>query len=64
MKRDLDLFTSAKSNASEEDTPWTYYSDLVNPIRQIFRRRAFHAVVLDEFNTFRFLPAFLRKNFT
>lgn len=63
MKRELDLCSSAKQSLLDENA-WSYYSNLVNPLRQIFRRRAFHAVVLDEFNTFRFLPALLRNPFS
>jgi hypothetical protein len=41
-------------------TIWTHYDQLLLSLRRVFRRRTFNAVALDEYNTFRLLPAFLR----
>ena len=61
MKKDLDSYSSENQKKGNEGSACTHFLSLINPLRQIFRRRIFHAVVLDECNTFRFLPALLRK---
>ena len=51
---------SFDENTGEKNTISSHYSAVLQSLRSVFRRRIFHAVSLDEFNTFRLLPALLR----
>lgn len=55
-----DLKDVALNNGATTSKLWDIYVPIMTSLRQLFPRRSYHAVFLDESNTFRFLSSLLR----